>query len=453
LTSKVGGQVVSGQGGRFFSRPGRFIISCYVLILTPSTLFVMTDTASKTGLGWIDALFMSTSALTVTGLGVVNNAEHFTILGHLWMLLLMQLGGLGQMTISMLILILFGHRISMREQAIVREELNQPPLTDVKSLIKAIVTFACVMELIGTVILALVWVPEYGIEKGVWYAFFHAISAFNNAGFSLFSNSMENYAGSFTVELTLALLFIIGGLGFTVILDILSYLGPKRNWRLSLHSKLVLRTSVILLLFGTFSLYFLEYKNPDTLQSLGGLRGLLNAFFLSATTRTAGFNSIDLMAMTHASLLIMMVLMFIGAGSSSTGGGIKVSTFATGVIATKAFLRGSRTFCAFNRNIEESVVIKALAIMVVSGILLFFASLALMISENARFDIVLFETISAFGTVGLTIGLTENLTDFGKIVLVFVMIVGRLGPLTLAYALISSKPSNIRYAKENVITG
>jgi trk system potassium uptake protein TrkH len=170
LTSKVGGQVVSGQGGRFFSRPGRFIISCYVLILTPSTLFVMTDTASKTGLGWIDALFMSTSALTVTGLGVVNNAEHFTILGHLWMLLLMQLGGLGQMTISMLILILFGHRISMREQAIVREELNQPPLTDVKSLIKAIVTFACVMELIGTVILALVWVPEYGIEKGVWYA-------------------------------------------------------------------------------------------------------------------------------------------------------------------------------------------------------------------------------------------------------------------------------------------
>ncbi|MCY4043818.1 MAG: TrkH family potassium uptake protein [Cellvibrionales bacterium] len=450
---RVSGHVVSGQGGQFFSKPGRFIIGCYLLILVPSTLFLMTHMASATRLHWIDALFMATSALTVTGLGVVDNAEQFTLMGHMWMLVLMQIGGLGQMTISMLILILFGHRISMREQAIVREELNQPPLADVKSLIKAIVLFACIMEIVGTVILSLAWVPEFGLVKGCWYALFHAVSAFNNAGFSLFSNSLQSYADNYVIGLTLALLFIIGGLGFTVVIDILSYLGPKKNWRLSLHSKLVLRTSVLLLIFGTVSLYFLEFRNPETLKSLGGFFAVFNAFFQSATTRTAGFNSIDLSAMTHASLLIMMVLMFIGAGSSSTGGGIKVSTFATCIIATKAFLRGSRTFCAFNRNIEDSVVLKALAIMVVSGILLFFASLALMISENARFDIVLFEAISAFGTVGLTIGLTENLTNFGKLVLVFVMIVGRLGPLTLAYALVSSRPTNVRYAKENVITG
>lgn len=446
-------QVVQAKGGRFFSRPGRFIIISYCLILVPSTLVLMTKLASITGLPWIDALFTATSALTVTGVGVVDTGTHLSTLGHCWLLLLMQIGGLGQMTLSMLVMTLFGYKLSMHGRAIVCEELNQTLTVDVQKLIKSIVCFAILMECVGALILAYRWVPEMGLHKGIYYAIFHAVSAFNNAGFGLFASSLQQYYQDITIVITLALLFIIGGLGFTVVMDLWCFCSKLGRWRLSLHSKLVLNTSLVLLVMGTLMIYWLEHKNSYTIGNMSSADQWLNAFFASATTRTAGFSTFVVAEMTHAGLLVLMILMFIGAGSSSTGGGIKVSTFAIALIATRSFLQGKKTFTAFKRNISPDVVLKSLAIIVVSFIVLLTATFLLMVTQNARFDLVLFEAISAFSTVGLSTGLSEDLTGVGKIIMIVLMIVGRLGPLTLALALIPAKQTYIRYADEDVITG
>lgn len=432
--------------------PALIILLGYSLILVPSTFFLMTNFASVTGLNWIDALFTATSALTVTGLGVVDTGTHFSAPGHVWLVTLMQLGGLGQMTLSVLILLSLGKRISMKGQALVREELNQNFDTNILQLIKSIIIFALISETIGALILSTVWIPEFGFWKGIYHAIFHAISSFNNAGFSLFPQSMTAYAHNPTVTLTIAALFIVGGLGFTVIVDLLKYRKCKEH-KLSLHSKLVLITSTSLLIVGTIIIWALEYNNPLTLGGHSSWRGLLMAFFQSASTRTAGFNSINVIDMTHAGLLVMLIFMFIGAGSTSTGGGIKVSTFAIAIIATRSFLRGSTQFTALKRNVPPVVILKALAIIVVSFAILLTATFCLMITESARFDVVLFEAISAFSTVGLTAGLTESLSIPGKIIMIALMIVGRIGPITLAYLAAKPKSSCVQYADENVMTG
>ena len=432
--------------------PGSIILLSYLFILVPSTLFLMTEFASVTGLNWVDALFTATSALTVTGLGVVDTGEHFSVAGHIWLVLLMQVGGLGQMTLSIMILLALGKHVSMKDQDVVREELNQNFGTNIFSLIKSIILFAFIIESIGMLVLACVWVPEFGWSKGFYAAFFHAISAFNNAGFSLFSDSMTAYAKNPLATLTIAALFIIGGLGFTVFIDLMNKCKNPRQ-RFSLHSKLVLTTSSILLFLGTLIIWALETNNPLTLSSHNISEQWLMAFFQSATARTAGFNSINIIDMSHAGLLVMMILMFIGAGSTSTGGGIKVSTFAIALIATRSFLQGRSNFSAFNKNIASLIIFKALAIIVVSFFFLLTCTFLLMVTEQARFDIVLFEAISAFSTVGLTAGLTEQLSAPGKIIMVFLMIVGRVGPITLAYLAAKPRKSHIQYADEDVITG
>jgi trk system potassium uptake protein TrkH len=453
--SKSRYSVVNAKQGRL-QKPVVIILFGYSLILIPSTLILMTEFASVTGLDWIDALFTATSALTVTGLGVVDTGTHFSAVGQVWLMLLMQLGGLGQMTLSVLILLTLGKSIGLKEQAVVREELNQDFGTDIVSLIKVIIVFALTMELIGTVILSAVWVPEFGLAQGIYTAVFHSISSFNNAGFSLFSASMSDYSHSPIVTLTISLLFIIGGLGFTVIIDLIKIKKndhSKKRYTLSLHTKLVLIGSFVLLFGGAIAIGLLESNNSKTLGGHDLLSTSLMAFFQSATARTAGFYSINIIDMTHAGLLVMMVLMFIGAGSTSTGGGIKVSTFVVAIIATRSFLKGSTRFPAFKRNIAPLVVLKALAIIVVSFAILLTSAFALMLTEDARFDVVLFEAISAFSTVGLTAGLTENLSPTGKFIMIFLMIIGRIGPITLALLAASPNTSRIKYADEEVITG
>jgi len=439
--SKSRYSVVNAKQGRL-QKPVVIILFGYSLILIPSTLILMTEFASVTGLDWIDALFTATSALTVTGLGVVDTGTHFSAVGQVWLMLLMQLGGLGQMTLSVLILLTLGKSIGLKEQAVVREELNQDFGTDIVSLIKVIIVFALTMELIGTVILSTVWVPEFGLAQGIYTAVFHSISSFNNAGFSLFSASMSDYSHSPIVTLTISLLFIIGGLGFTVIIDLIKIKKndhSKKRYTLSLHTKLVLIGSFVLLFGGAIAIGLLESNNSKTLGGHDLLSTSLMSFFQSATARTAGFYSINIIDMTHAGLLVMMVLMFIGAGSTSTGGGIKVSTFVVAIIA--------------KRNIAPLVVLKALAIIVVSFAILLTSAFALMLTEDARFDVVLFEAISAFSTVGLTAGLTENLSPTGKFIMIFLMIIGRIGPITLALLAASPNTSRIKYADEEVITG
>ncbi len=431
----------------------RIILLSFLGVLLPSAVLLTLPVFSVSGLSITDALFTATSAISVTGLGVVDTGQHFTLAGKILLMCLMQIGGLGQMTLSAVLLYMFGVRLSLRQQALAKEALGQERQVNLRRLVKKIVTFALVAEAIGFVFLSYRWVPEMGWQTGMFYALFHSISAFNNAGFALFSDSMMSFVNDPLVSFTLAGLFIFGGLGFTVIGDV------WRHWRkgfhfLHIHTKIMLIATPLLLLVGTVLFWLLERHNPNTMGSLTTGGQWLAAFFQSASARlTAGFNSVDLTQFTQPALLIMIVLMLIGAGSTSTGGGIKVSTFAVAFMATWTFLRQKKHVVMFKRTVNWPTVTKSLAIIVVSGAILTTAMFLLMLTEKASFDKVMFETISAFATVGLTAGLTAELSEPGKYIMIVVMIIGRIGPLTLAYMLARPEPTLIKYPEDTVLTG
>lgn len=430
----------------------KIILTSFLGVLVPSAILLTLPVFSVTGLSFTDALFTATSAISVTGLGVVDTGTHFTLAGKVLLMFLMQVGGLGQMTLSAVLLYMFGVRLSLKQQALAKDALGQDRRVNLRSLVKKIIAFALIAEFIGFILLCFRWVPEYGWETGSFYALFHAISAFNNAGFALFSDSMMTFVDDPLVIFTLAGLFIFGGLGFTVVGDLAS------NWRrgfnhLHLHTKIMLTATPTLLLVGTLLFWLLERNNSETMQGLTTNGQWLAAFFQSASARTAGFNSVDLTHYTHPALLVMIVLMLIGAGSTSTGGGIKVSTFAVAFVATWSFLRQKRHVVMFKRTVSWQAVTKSLAIIVVSGAMLTTAMFLLMLTEKAPFDRVVFEVISAFATVGLTAGLTANLSEPGKYIMVVVMIIGRIGPLTLAYMLARPEPSLVKYPEDTVLTG
>ncbi|UJF18561.1 TrkH family potassium uptake protein [Vibrio sp. SS-MA-C1-2] len=441
----------SRKKGRRWSET-KIIFFSFLAILLPAALLLTLPVFSVSGLSFIDALFTATSAISVTGLGVVDTGTHFTTSGQILLMLLMQIGGLGQMTLSTILIIMFGLRLSLKQQALAKEQLGQEKFVNLRQLIVHIMTFVLITESIGVLILTLYWQPTMGWSKGLFYAVFHSISAFNNAGFSLFPDSLSSFASDPIINFTIAGLLIAGGIGFPVVSDI------KRNWRrgfrfFSLHTKVMLTMTPALLIFGTVMLWLLEHNNPDTLGKLSFGGQWLAAFFQSASARTAGFNTINIGALTHPAMLIMIILMLIGAGSTSTAGGIKVSTFTVAMVATKAFLKQQPQVILFKRTIPNAIVTKCLAITVVSILVLVIALFVLMVTENAPMDRVVFETISAFGTVGLTAGLTAHLTVLGKVIMVMVMIIGRLGPLTLAYMLSKPKRTLIRYPEDNIFAG
>ncbi|MCF7353279.1 TrkH family potassium uptake protein [Vibrio sp. CK2-1] len=430
----------------------KIILGSFLSILIPAAVLLTLPVFSVSGLSFTDALFTATSAISVTGLGVVDTGQHFTIEGQILLMLLMQIGGLGQMTLSAVLLYIFGVRLSLKQQAVAKEALGQSKHVNLKKLVTKIIIFACIAELIGMVILAFTWVPEMGWGKGLYYSLFHSVSAFNNAGFSLFSDSIMGYVADPAITFPLAGLFIIGGIGFTVITDV------SANWRrgfrgFNLHTKIMLTATPILLLFGTIMFWLLERNNLATMGNLTEGGQWLAAFFQSATARTAGFNSIDISQLTEPALLIMIILMLIGAGSASTGGGIKVSTFVVAIVATWAFLKQKQHAVLFRRTVSWPKVTRALAIIVVSGIILTGSMFLLMLTEKASFDKVMFETISAFATVGVSAGLTAELSEPGKYIMVVIMIIGRIGPLTLAYMLAKPKPTLLKYPEDNVLTG
>ncbi|MBV7316640.1 TrkH family potassium uptake protein [Shewanella sp. NIFS-20-20] len=435
------------------------IVSSFLAVLLPSALLLMLPPFSYSGLSFTDALFTATSAISVTGLGVVDTGSHFTLAGKILLMLLMQIGGLGQMTLSCVLFYLFGLRLSLRQQSLAKEALGQEKHINIRQLVIKIVIFSMTAQMIGALLLCWRWVPQFGWFDGIFTALFHAVSAFNNAGFSLFSNNLVGYHGDTLVSLSLAALFIAGGLGFTVVSDIHeTWRKNERGWlpkfnKLRLHSKIMLVGTPILLCSGTVLILLLEHNNPNTLANMPMYDQLLSAFFQSATTRTAGFNTINIGLMTEPGLLIMMLLMLIGAGPTSTGGGLKVSTFAVALLATRAFLRQQNFASAFNRTLPWPLVTKALAIMVISALVLTLAMFLLMLTERAPFYEIMFETISAFATVGLTSGLTANLSEPGKLILIVVMIIGRIGPLTLAYMLSKPKPSCLKYPEDSILTG
>lgn len=416
------------------------------LLMTPAA------TLDGKGLSFIDALFTATSAVCVTGLVVVDTGRHFTLFGQLVIILLIQFGGLGIMTLTTLVAIVLRKRINLRERLIMQEALNQITVSGVVRLTLYLFKITLLIEAIGGTILAIRWYHDFGLI-GIYYGYWHAISAFCNAGFDLFGEfrSLTSYVDDATVTLTVSTLIILGGIGFAVISDIWEH---RKFSCLSLHSKIVLLTTLVLISVGAVVIYILEQNNPDTLGQLSLEGKILGSYFQSVTPRTAGFNTIDIGKINCATAFFMILLMFIGASPASTGGGIKTSTFAIVVMALWSIVRGKDEVVVFDKYIPRKTIYKAFSIMTLSAVLVISVTLFLAVTESLPFLNLLFETTSAFGTVGLSTGITSLLTPYGKSVIILTMFAGRVGPLTLAMALAFKTSKHlVRYPEGKIIIG
>lgn len=431
--------------------PSQLLTVVFLFFILLGMMLLKLPISTTDWVSWTDALFTATSAMTVTGLAVVDTGTVFTTFGQSVILILIQVGGLGIMSFAVLIFIMLGKKIGLKERLIIQHALNQTSLGGVLKLVKNLFIYSLTIELIAMLMLALRWVPEYGWGKGLYYSLFHSISAFNNAGFSIWSDSLMRYAGDPLVNLVISFLFIIGGIGFTVLSD----LWHKRSLeKLSLHSKLMIGGTFVINLLAMLIVFYLEYHNPKTLGTLASLSDKLWAsYFQAVTPRTAGFNTLDIGSLHEGTISFMLLLMFVGAGSASTGGGIKLTTFLVILLSVLTFLRQKTQIKIGKRAIKDQIVIRSLAISTISILFIFLAVFILNITEQDPFLEILFEVISAFGTVGLSMGITAELSDIGKIIIVFIMFLGKLGPLTFAFSLARPQKDKIRYPDEDVLTG
>lgn len=413
----------------------------FLTLIFIGTLILKLPISTETPISWMDSLFTATSAVTVTGLVVADTGADFTLFGQIVITLLIQLGGLGLMTFAVVTLIALGGKIGFFQQTVAKEAFNQ---TDTHSLIKtakAVLLFALFVETIGIIILTIHWLPDLGWKNSIWQAIFYTISAFNNAGFALSSDSLMPYVSDPIVNFTITLLFITGGLGFSVWLEI----WQKKRWKaLSPYSKLMLAGTLTLNIIALIAIYLIEFNNPKTLGLLSTGDQWLASWFQAVTPRTAGFNTLDIASLEDASTTVMLLLMFIGGGSLSTASGIKVVTFFVLFLATYSFLRRDDNVESFGRTIPPETVSKALALAIVYIGVTWFGIFLLLLTENSKFLDIVFEVVSAFGTVGLSRGLTSELSEIGKVIIIVLMFIGRLGPLTLAYFLASPRSKATR---------
>lgn len=423
------------------------------LVIATGTLLLSLPVASQTGqpVAVIDALFTATSATAVTGLITVDTQTTYSLFGELVILALIQTGGLGFMTLSTLVALLLGKRI-LRERLVMQEAMNQLTVEGIVRLSKYVLVFTLLAEGLGAAILSTRFSLQMPLGQAIYYGIFHSVSAFCNAGFDLFSKSLVDYRGDWVVNLVITGLIITGGIGFSVVADIYT----KRSWqRLSLHSKIVIRTTLWLILAGTLMILALEYTNAKSLAPLPLSEKVLAAYFQAVTPRTAGFNTLNIADLRPVTLLFIIILMFIGASPGSTGGGIKTSTFAAIAASIWTIIRGNVDIEVFGRRLPRDTVLKALAIAAVSLLLVVTVTGILLITEGAELETVLFEVTSAFGTVGLTMGLTPSLTVIGKLLISATMFTGRVGPLTLAFAIAQrlGRQGVKHYPEERIIVG
>ena len=419
-----------------------------------------------------DALFTATSAVCVTGLVVVDTAAHWSLFGKIVILACIQVGGLGFMSLVSMIFIVLGKKITLKNRLIMQEALNFNTTAGVVRFTKMVVKGTLIVEGIGALLLMLVFIPEYGLISGIWYAIFHAVSALCNAGFDILGpSSLAPYVGNGIINLVIMSLIVIGGLGFSVWLDLYRVIkykleAPKHfTWKqtinkLMLHTKLVGIITFSLLVVGFVVILILEYRNPNTLGGLSFKEKIYAAMFQSVSPRTAGFYTISLADMADTSKLFTVLLMFIGGSPAGTAGGIKTVTF--GILALCAFstIKGNDQTVVFKRRIPFHLITRALTLVMIAVSVVIVAVGGLSLSENFTFMEILFETVSAFATVGTTLGITPFLSLTGKILIIIVMFIGRLGPITMAVALMVRRGNkengtggNIQYPEERVIVG
>lgn len=451
-------QIVPPRRVRKPHSPSAVLILGFASLIVVGTVILMLPFSSAAGT-WttpMDALFTATSAVCVTGLVVVDTGTYWSPFGHVAIAVLIQIGGLGFMTGSTLLLfVLVGRRTGLRDRILVQASTGVPQLGEVTTLLRRIAAFTIVTELTGAVILAMVFAGEgLGWGQAAWWGVFHSVSAFNNAGFDLTGGfrSITAYATNPVLLASIGLLIVLGGLGFAIVGDAVT----KGRWgRFALETKIVLLTTVVLLVVGALTTALFEWSNPATLGSLPEDHRAINALFQSITYRTAGFAAIDPGGLTEAGLFVGMALMFIGAASGSTGGGIKVNTFSVLLASIISTARGRRSTEVFGRRIPDVIVFRALSVALLAVAIVFGVALLLeILAPTQSFHDVLFEAVSAFGTVGLTTGITPAMPDAAQLVLVGGMFVGRLGPLTLVLALAArSRSSSVRAASESMRIG
>ena len=403
------------------------------LILIGSILLNLPIASSSgSSIGYVNSLFTSASAVCVTGLTVLNTARDFTPFGQVIIITLIQFGGLGIMTLATVGYIIMGKKISFKERLMIKEQLNTESIQGIVKLTKKVIGYTFFLEMMGSLLLALRFVPMFGFEKGLAFSIFHAISAYCNAGFDIFGDSLIIFQNDYYVLLILSLLIILGGLGFTVYADLLA---KDKLRKLTLHSKVVLIMTGSLLIIGTLSFLLFESSNPGTLGSMNFPSRLANSFFQSVSPRTAGFYSVDISKIRETTIFSTIMLMFIGGSPGSTAGGIKTTTFACLLLTTISVVKGEEDVNCLNRRLPFETIKRAVSIFLIGLAIVFSTAIILTITDSSlKFINLLFESTSAFGTVGLTTGITDKLSTLGRLVITLTMYIGRVGPLTMAYA-------------------
>lgn len=408
-------------------------------------------TKSGESIGYVNALFTAGSASCVTGLVIENTAEFWNTGGHVVILILIQIGGLGIMTLATILPMIMRKRIGLTSRQIIKESFNVDSLGGMVRLLRYVLAFTFSVELIGAIILSTRFIPIYGMKKGIWFSVFHSISAFCNAGFDITGDSIMPFKNDFLINIVLMSLIIIGGLGFQVTSELIN----KRSWKkLSVQGKLVLYMTGILVIGGAILIFLIEFDNPATMGNENFSGKVIESFFQSVTTRTAGFNSIDMGGMREATAFLFILLMFIGGASGSTAGGLKTTTFGILFSSMISTIQGEEDVVIFNKQITAETIKKALALVMISILIVMGLSFILTITETFSFLDIFFEVVSGFATVGLTRGITPNLSTIGKLILTFTMYLGRIGPLTMAFAFGRKKEkSRLKYPEANISVG
>ncbi|MFB5087816.1 TrkH family potassium uptake protein [Psychrobacillus sp. PGGUH221] len=435
---------------RIVVSPPVIIAGSFLFLIMIGTLCLKLPFATTTYISWTDALFVATSATTVTGLSVFDPGTTLTLFGEIVLMILIQCGGIGLMTFAVAILILLKKKIGLQNRIYMQESFNQESIGGIIKLVKLILSFVLSVQLFAIIILSIHWIPTFGFKDAVYISIFHVISAFNNAGFSLFPDNLIGFANDPIVNIVITALFIIGGIGFTVLYDIHQKKSFK-EW--SLHTKMMIIGTIIINVVAVCIVFILEYDNPATLGNIPLYEKVMVSYFQGVSPRTAGFNTLNYGDMEDPTILLTMVLMFIGAGSASTASGIKLTTFIVIILATLAFLRQREEPELFGRSIRLDIVIRSLAIATIGLFIVLSFIFLLTITENIPFLPLAFEVVSAFGTVGLSMGITAQLSDIGEVLLCMVMFVGRIGPLTLFFLLMKPKKVHYRYPYDQVFTG
>jgi trk system potassium uptake protein TrkH len=444
------------QRKKFYLDPPKILVLGFAGIILLGTLFLTfpVSTVDGKGLHFLNALFTATSATCVTGLVVVDTGTTFTHFGQIVILSLIQIGGLGFMTFATLFAFLLGKRISLKERILLQESLNNLSMEGIVRLVRRILIFTAVIEAAGALLLSIRFSFDMPIGKAIYFGIFHSISMFNNAGFDIMGNftSLTAYVEDPVVTLTVSSLIILGGIGFIVMNEVVEY---KQTKRLSLHTKVVLMSTFLLLAGGAVCFFLLEFYNPKTLKPLSFSGKILASIFQSVTPRTAGANTLSLPDMTQSSTFLTIFLMFVGASPGSTGGGIKTTTFSTLLGAVWSQIRGKEDVIFYRQRIDYETIYKALTVTFCGLFLVMVITMFLTITEHGRdFLMILYEVTSAFATVGLSMGLTPELSHVGKALIIFTMFAGRVGPLTIFYAVsIKRSPDAFRYPKGKIMIG